>query len=62
MARSRSTRKGEVRTQSVESAVNSALDEIGQALKKKGIPLEKLIERGREIRGEIIEQEYGLTD
>jgi len=62
MARSKSTRRGEVSTQSVESAVNSALNEIGQALQKKGIPLEKLIERGREIRGEIIEEKYGFID
>ena len=62
MARSKSTRRGVVSTQSVEGAVNSALDEIGQALQKKGIPLEKLIEQGREIRGEIIEEKYGVTD
>ena len=37
-----------------------ALDRIGEALKKQGITLEELIESGREIRGRIIEEEYGL--
>ena len=37
-----------------------ALDRIGKALKKQGITLEELIESGREIRGQIIEEEYGL--
>ena len=40
-----------------EVIVAEALDEIGQALKEKGISLEELIERGREIRGELIEKE-----
>ena len=62
MARSKSTRRGVVSPQSVEGVVNSALDKMGQALQQKGIPLEKLIERGREIRGEIIEEKYGVTD
>ena len=38
-----------------------ALDRIGEALKRQGISLEELIESGREIRGQIIEEEYGLT-
>jgi len=37
-----------------------ALDQIGEALKKQGISLEELIESGREIRGTIVEEEYGL--
>lgn len=44
-----------------EIIVSEALNEIGEALKEKGINLEELIERGREIRGEIIEEEYGIT-
>lgn len=39
-----------------------ALDEIGRALKERGLSLEALIERGRELRGEVIEEEYGLAD
>jgi AbrB family looped-hinge helix DNA binding protein len=45
-----------------EVIVSEALDEIGRVLKTKGISLEGLIERGREIRGEIVEEEYGITD
>lgn len=37
-----------------------ALDRIGEALKERGIALEELIESGREVRGQIIEEEYGL--
>ena len=44
-----------------EVIVSEALDEIGKTLKEKGISLEELLERGREIRGEIVEEEYGAT-
>ena len=36
-----------------------ALDRIGEALKERGISLEELIESGREIRAQIVEEEYG---
>ncbi len=45
-----------------EVVVSDALDEIGRALKEKGISLEKLMKRGREIRGELIEEEYNIAD
>jgi len=45
-----------------EVIVTDSLDLIGEALKEKGLSLEQLMERGREIRGELIEEEYGLTD
>ncbi len=45
-----------------EVIVSEALNEIGKALKEKGIHLEELIERGREIRGELINDEYGIPD
>ena len=45
-----------------EVVVSAALDEIGKALKEKGIKLDELIERGREIRGEIIDDEYGISN
>jgi AbrB family looped-hinge helix DNA binding protein len=45
-----------------EVVVSDTLDEIGQALKEKGISLEKLMKRGREIRGELIEEEYDIAD
>jgi AbrB family looped-hinge helix DNA binding protein len=36
------------------------LDEIGEELKAKGVTLEELMERGRQIRGEILKEEYGI--
>ena len=38
-----------------------ALDRIGEALMERGISLEELIDSGREIRGQMVEKEYGLT-
>jgi AbrB family looped-hinge helix DNA binding protein len=37
-----------------------ALDQLGKALREKGLTLEELIESGREIRGQLIEEEYGI--
>jgi antitoxin PrlF len=45
-----------------EVVASEALDQIGKALKEKGISLEELLERGREMRGEILDDEYGLSD
>lgn len=45
-----------------EVVFSEALEEIGAALKADGITLEELIERGREIRGKIAEEKYGLRD
>lgn len=36
------------------------LDELGEALKAKGISLEEWIKSGREIRGEILKEKYDL--
>lgn len=36
-----------------------ALDRIGEALKKRGLSLEDLLESGREIRGQTVEEKYG---
>lgn len=44
-----------------EIVMSAALDEIGEALKEKGLSLEELMERGREIRGDLVE-EYSLSD
>lgn len=35
---------------------------IGESLKAEGVTMEELIERGRTIRAELSEKEYGLTD
>ena len=45
-----------------EVLASAALDEIGKALKEQGIDLEALIDRGRDIREEIIDEEYGISD
>jgi len=37
-----------------------ALDQIGQILREKGLTFEGLVESGREIRGKLVEEEYGL--
>lgn len=39
-----------------------ALDEIGAALKEQGLTLDDMIERGRAIRGELLQEMYGITD
>lgn len=39
-----------------------ALDRIGAALKEQGISFDELMESGREERGKIIEEKYGLAE
>lgn len=43
-----------------EVLATRTLNEIGAALREQGITLEELIESGREIRGEIMQERYGL--
>ena len=38
-----------------------ALDRIGEVLRERGITLGELIESGREVRGRLIKEEYGLS-
>ena len=45
-----------------EIAAMRLLNQIGQALKERGIDLDELIESGREIRSELIKEKYGLTE
>ena len=45
-----------------ELITSQVFDQIGKALQEKGLKLEDLIERGREKRGELIEEEYKLPD
>jgi len=45
-----------------EVIVSEALDEIGKVLKAKGISLEDLIDQGREIRGEWVDEELDRKD
>ena len=37
-----------------------ALDRVGKVLKERGVSLEELIESGREIKGEMVDEDYGL--
>ncbi len=43
-----------------EIVMSSALDEIGKALRERGMSIEDLMKRGREIRGDLIEEEYDV--
>jgi antitoxin PrlF len=45
-----------------EVVVSAALDEIGEALKERGLSLDELIERGREIREDLIKEEYDIQE
>ncbi len=55
------TDKGIV-VQPVEVLITAALDKVGEELAERGVSLEQLIERGRDIRGELLKEVYGLTD
>jgi len=39
-----------------------ALEEIGRLLSEQGVDLETLIESGRDIRGDLVAERYGLVD
>jgi antitoxin PrlF len=39
-----------------------ALDSIGDILKDQGLSLEKLIASGRQIRTDILQEPYGITE
>ncbi len=43
-----------------EIVAAKALDCIGEALRATGLTLEELIESGREERGRLIEEKYGI--
>jgi len=45
-----------------ESQMIKLLDEIGDALKEKGISLEEIIESGRDIRQDIYNEKYARSD
>jgi AbrB family looped-hinge helix DNA binding protein len=45
-----------------EVVVTDALDQISKALQAKGITLDDFIERGRDLRGELIANEYDLDE
>ena len=37
-----------------------ALDQIGEILREQGLSLDELIEAGRDTRGELLREQYGL--
>lgn len=43
-----------------EVLATRALDRIGEALRGSGLTLEELIESGRDIRGELVRDQYGI--
>ncbi len=43
-----------------EVIATKALDRIGDVLRGQGLSLEEMIESGREIRGKIAEDKYGI--
>jgi len=43
-----------------EAVALGTLRAIGESLKEKGVTLEELMESGREIRGELLMEMYGL--
>jgi antitoxin PrlF len=42
-----------------EVIASEALDQVGRILREKGLTLEEFMESGREIRGKLVEDEYG---
>lgn len=45
-----------------EVVATKALAEIGDALKEQGLSLDDMIERGRSLRGQLLREQYGITD
>lgn len=43
-----------------EVLANTLLTQIGQVLNEQGVTLDELIEAGREIRGQLVQEKYGL--
>ena len=45
-----------------EIVASDALKELGEALRKSGVSLDEWLERGRSIRGDLLKEEYDLTE
>src|SRR2546427_591520 len=45
-----------------EGVALEAMETIGKMLKAQGLTLEEMMERGREIRGQIVKEQYGLEE
>ena len=44
-----------------EVVATEAMDKLGDILHENGVTLEEWIEAGREIRGQLVEERYGLS-
>lgn len=45
-----------------EVIATESLEEIGKLLRERGVTLDEWLASGREIRGRLIEEEYGLNE
>ena len=45
-----------------EVVATTALAEIGAALHEQGVSLEEMIERGRAIRSQLLDEQFGIND
>ena len=45
-----------------EVVAAKALAEVGEALREQGLSLEEMIERGRAIRSQLLDEHYGIAD
>ena len=43
-----------------ETLINKLLKEIGDDIRSQGITLEEMIESGRELRGDLLKELYGI--
>ena len=43
-----------------EVIATKMLDQIGEALKERGLSLEELIESGRDLRDALLDEQYGI--
>ena len=43
-----------------QTVIFNALDQIGDALKAKSLTLDEVIERGRDIRAQMLKEQYGI--
>lgn len=50
-----------VNSDELKAKADQLLNQIGESLKAENITLDDMMQSGREIRGEIIQEQYGLT-
>jgi len=45
-----------------EVVISESLDEIGKALQEQGLSLDDMIERGREMRSDLLKEKHGIEN